>query len=550
VLVTLRVKNFILMDALELELERGFNVLTGETGAGKSIVVGALSLVLGGRASAEQVRPGADEAEIEALFDVRGSQRLLSLLDASGVSSDGELVVRRVVQQSGRSRAYLNGRLCTAGELQGIASELDDVASQHESVALTDPSTHLGYLDRVARLDDVRAELGVHVAKLEDVVDRIRAAREAERGRGEREAFVAYQLQQIDSVAPRPGELDELAAERNRLRHAGRLLDATRRVASRLYDSEEAICDELARMVSELRAAAVFDPELEATASALDGCWSELSDIARDMARYAERTEADPSRLSEVEERLYRLEGLIRQFGPTLDDVLAARERLAAELASFAGVESRIAELEEERRALLTVAAEHARKLSAKRKKAAERLGTAISGELAELGMGGARVVVDVAPLGGDKGELSIDAARRSRARSRARVADQLVRRFHRRVGHLRAREHARQLCHPLALAEPAHAALRDAARGLLRHDEVRVRERGDRREVGDAQNLVVPRHVGDRAADLVGDRAADAGVDLVEDIEPHRAAFGEHALEREQRAGQLLYVGHVVLGA
>src|SRR5262249_2901851 len=151
------------IDELEIELGPGLNVLTGETGAGKSIVVGALSLVLGGRASAEQVRPGADEAEVEALFDVKGSDRLLASLDAAGVAGSDELVIRRVVSATGRSRAYLNGRLCTAGELAALAPELADVASQHESVALTDLATHLGYLDRFARLTDARAELAFEV---------------------------------------------------------------------------------------------------------------------------------------------------------------------------------------------------------------------------------------------------------------------------------------------------------------------------------------------------------------------------------------------------
>lgn len=411
-LVTLRVKNFILMDELELELGPGFNVLTGETGAGKSIVVGALSLVLGGRASAEQVRPGADEAEVEALFDVRGSERLVALLDAAGVAGDGDLVIRRVVQASGRSRAYLNGRLCTAGELATLAPELADVASQHESVALTDPSTHLGYLDRFARLTDARVELAAHVAKLEDVVAAIRGAREAERGRGEREAFVTFQLQAIDAVGPKLGEMEQLPLERNRLRHAGRLAEVTRHVASRLDQGEDALCDEIARLASEVRAAAALDPALAAPAEALDGVWNELSDVAREIGRYAERAESDPSRLAEVEERLYRLEGLLRQHGPTLADVLAARERLSAELASFAGAESRVALLERERDALLQVAAERARKLSQKRKKAAEKLGAAISSELSDMGMGGARVVVDVAPLGGDRAELNVDGAR------------------------------------------------------------------------------------------------------------------------------------------
>ncbi|WP_437510489.1 DNA repair protein RecN [Sorangium sp. So ce1099] len=411
-LVALRVKNFILMDALELRLEPGFNVLTGETGAGKSIVVGALSLVLGGRASAEQIRPGADEAEIEALFDVRSSDRAMAMLDAAGIASGGELVVRRVVQATGRSRAYLNGRLCTAGELQALAPELADVASQHESVALTDPSTHLGYLDRFGRLVPARSELAADVAELEALSAQLRAARELERGRGEREAFLAFQLQAIDALSPRPGELADLAAERNRLRHAGRLHDITRRAASRLDQGDDAMCDELARLASELQAAAEIDPALDAVARAVDACWTELSEAARQIARYAERAEADPDRLSEIEDRLYRLEGLLRQHGPTIDDVLAARARLAAELEQLAGVESHVAELERRRDALLAVAAERARKLSVKRRKAGEKLGAAISAELADLGMGGARVVVDVAPHGGDRAELVVDGAR------------------------------------------------------------------------------------------------------------------------------------------
>jgi DNA repair protein RecN (Recombination protein N) len=415
VLIALRVKNFILMDALELRLDAGFNVLTGETGAGKSIVVGALLLVLGGRASSEHVRPGAEEAEVEAFFDVRGSERLLRSLEAAGVGSDGELVVRRIVQANGRSRAYMNGRLCTAGELQAIGPDLADIASQHESVALTDPSTHLGYLDRFARLADAKGELASEVDRLERIVAEIREARDLERGRGEREAFLAFQLQAIDAIGPQPGEVVELQAERNRLRHASRLLDVTRRASSRLDQGDPAICDELARLASDLHAAAELDPDLKPCANVLEGAWGELREAARELARYAERTEADPSRLSEIEERLYRLEGLLRQHGPTIEDVLAARARIAAELESLATAESRVAELEGKRDALLAVAAERARKLSAKRRKAAEKLGAAIGAELAELAMGGARVVVDVAPLGGDRAELSVDGARLSR---------------------------------------------------------------------------------------------------------------------------------------
>jgi DNA repair protein RecN (Recombination protein N) len=415
VLVALRVKNFVLMESLELELEPGFNVLTGETGAGKSIVVGALSLVLGGRASAEAVRPGCDEAEVEALFDVRTSERVKAALEAAGAPFDGELCVRRVVQASGRSRAYLNGRLCTAGELAALANELADVASQHESVALTDPSTHLGYLDRFGKLLAERAALSVEVERVEAVAAALAEARRLEQGRGEREAFLAFQLQSIDALSPRAGELDELDAERSRLRHADKLHEVTSRAAGRIDDGDGAIADEVARLAKDLAAAAALDAALDAPARALEAAYTELREVGRELARYAERTEADPARLAEVEERMFRLEGLVRQHGPTLDDVLAARARVAAELEELSGTGSRIAELERELAAVHAVAAGQARALSVRRRAAAEKLGASISHELAELGMGGARVVVDVAALGGDAGALAVDGARLGR---------------------------------------------------------------------------------------------------------------------------------------
>ena len=165
-LVELRVTNFVLIEQLELRLEPGFNVLTGETGAGKSIVVGALGLVLGGRAAPELVRPGAAEAEVEALFDVSRAPLARERVARAGLDAGDELVLRRVVQASGRSRAYLNGRLCTAAQLAELAPELVDIASQHESVALTDPATHLVYLDAFAQLEAERMRLSEVVDEL------------------------------------------------------------------------------------------------------------------------------------------------------------------------------------------------------------------------------------------------------------------------------------------------------------------------------------------------------------------------------------------------
>jgi DNA repair protein RecN (Recombination protein N) len=416
VLLALRVRNFILMDALELKLSPGFNVLTGETGAGKSIVVGALSLVLGGRASAEQVRPGESEAEIEALFDVSDAEAVRARLEASGIQCEGgELVLRRIVQSTGRSRAYVNGRLCTAGELAALAPDLCDVASQHESVALANPSTHLQYLDRFAELGAARSTLAAEVHALEALVAEIKKTVDEERSRGEREAFVTFQLQEIDAVSPRSGETEDLVAERHRLRHTEKLAGLVRGTATRLDQEESNLCDALAKLTHDVRSAAGIDTSLAAVADRFDSAYSELVDVARDLSRYAERIEANPDRLSEVEDRLYRIEGLLRRHGPTIDTVLAARAKLAEELARMRSAESRLTDLTAGRDRMLGRAAAQAKKLSAKRKEAAEKLARAISHELSDLAMGGARVVVDVAPLGGDKSELAVDGARLSK---------------------------------------------------------------------------------------------------------------------------------------
>src|SRR5258707_9890813 len=290
-LVELRVRNFVLIEQLDLRLERGFNALTGETGAGKSIVIGALGLVLGGRAAPDLVRPGAAEAEVEALFDVSGAPHARERVAMAGLDAGDEVVLRRVVQASGRSRAYLNGRLCTATQLSELAPELVDISSQHQSVALTDPATHLVYLDAFAKLDPDRT-------KLSEVVDQLVAKSKAvaeleriEQSRGEREAFLRFQLAAIEDVGPLADEVPALEAERARLRHADRLARVTRHAADRLYDKDAAICDELARLGSELAAVRELDPVLAPLCESVETARSSLADVARMLGRYADGVE-------------------------------------------------------------------------------------------------------------------------------------------------------------------------------------------------------------------------------------------------------------------
>jgi DNA repair protein RecN (Recombination protein N) len=413
-LVELRVTNFVLIEHLELRLERGFNALTGETGAGKSIVIGALGLVLGGRAGPDLVRPGAAEAEVEALFDVSRAPLARERVALAGVDAGDEVVLRRVVQSSGRSRAYLNGRLCTATQLSDLAPELVDISSQHQSVSLTDPATHLVYLDAFAKLDADRTKLAEVVDELIAKSKQVAELEQIERSRGEREAFLRFQLAAIDEVSPRPDEAAELEVERSRLRHADRLARATRDAADRLYDKDSAICDELARIGGELAAARDLDATLAPLCENLDTARSALADAARALGRYADGVEANPERLVEVDERLFQLNRLIRQHGGDVASVLEARARMFAEIESLSSAEGRLASERAEVARLLERASAMARALSTARKKAAIALGDAIGKELDSLGMGRAKVVVEVAPQRGGS-DLEVEGARLGR---------------------------------------------------------------------------------------------------------------------------------------
>jgi DNA repair protein RecN (Recombination protein N) len=415
VLVSLAIRNVVLIEQLTLELGAGFNVLTGETGAGKSMLIDALSLVLGGRARPDLVRSGASSAEVDALFDLDPRSCVADKLEAAGISSTGELVLRRVVHAEGRSRAYINGRLCTAAQLADVAADLCDIASQHESVSLTDPLTHAGYLDAFGRLGAARDRLTLQVDALQNVVRELELTVARQRGRAEREDFLAWQISELDDLDPHLGEEVELDHERARLRHAEKLRGATERACDRLYEGDGAICDELARIAAELEQMAALDGSLSAMAQGVESSRSQLADVARALARYADSVEINPERLAEVEDRTFRLHKLLAKHGPTTSDLLAYRAELMVERESLAGAADAAAGLEAAKARQLVEVASSARDLSRQRRSAADALADAIGRELAQLGMGRARVVVDVAPATGGGDALHIDGARLSR---------------------------------------------------------------------------------------------------------------------------------------
>jgi DNA repair protein RecN (Recombination protein N) len=413
-LVCLRVRNLAIIDELEVTLGPGLNVVTGETGAGKSILVDALNLVLGAKGKPEVVRTGEDSAEVEALFELPDDPSWKARLDEKGLGDADEIIIRRVVQANGRSRAYINGRLASAAELVELAAGLCDISSQHEHHTLVDPQTHLAYLDAYGQLGAERAAMAAASDEAQAAHRALTELEERVRGRGEREDLLRFQIREIDELDPRPGESAALLAERERLRHAEKLARAAGGAEDALYAGDEALCEAIGRVAHEVRSAAAIDARLAASADQIEGALAQLEDAARELGRYARHVEIDPARLTEVEERIDRLKRLERKYGGDVEAVLAHRAQAAEELADLEHHEERVEALRAARDRALEEARGLALTLRKRRTEAASRLGALISEELATLGMGGARVEVAMAPLEGRGAELAVDGARLS----------------------------------------------------------------------------------------------------------------------------------------
>ena len=366
----LRIRHLAVIDAAEVEFEPGLNVLTGETGAGKSILVEAVGLLLGSRASGDLVRTGEESAAIEAIFESGGE----------------ELIVRREITAQGRSRAFVNGALATAGALKELSSRLIELHGQHEHQTLLDPSTHLGVLDTFGALD---------VTPTAAAFDAMRAAREelarvraSAHDRDARHDLITFQLGELDKAAlADAGEDAELAALRQVLASAERVERLCAESYASLYERDDAILAALGgvwRRVSEL---AALDPRFAPYLDARDGIKSQLEDLAVFLRKYADGVDASPARLQQVEERLALLERLKRKYGPTLADVVARREALRRELTDLGRGDERIEDLERELTAARTAFLGRAGELSKARRRAAATFGRELEALLGSLAM-------------------------------------------------------------------------------------------------------------------------------------------------------------------
>jgi DNA repair protein RecN (Recombination protein N) len=398
-LVELRVRDYAVVEEVALELGRGLNVLTGETGAGKSIIVGALSLLLGERASPSVVRKGAPRATVEAVFDVSGLPEVQRLADEQGFAiEDGLLILKREVAAGGRSRAWVSGSPATAGAVGALGAALVDLHGQHEHQTLVRPADQRRVLDSFANAGEAAAQVAATYRELEALRRSLEEREARARDVATRADFLRFQLGEIEALRLAPGEDEALEAEARRLENAEELIRGAGSVHERLYAADDSVADRLAEARRSLLRLAAVDPELAGDVSLLDEALHAVTEVGRRAGDYATRMEHDPARLEYVRERLDKIFRLKRKYGPELADVLATAQRVRAELAELDESDHDLGELSRRIAAARTKLVADARRLSELRRSGARRLADAVTAALPALGLPGATFDVRIAP--------------------------------------------------------------------------------------------------------------------------------------------------------
>lgn len=404
-LLELRIQEFAVIESAAIEFGPGLNVLTGETGAGKSIIVDALTAALGARVTSDLIRTGAPAARAEARFGVESRGPVGRWLEEHGLAGDGgrrgddagEMVVAREIAPEGRSRAWINGRSATVGMLRELGDLLVEVAGQHEGQRLLRPQAHLGLLDAFGgdTVEALRAGVGELVRMRSDLRAEQKALVEGERDRLRQVEMLRHQVQEIASARLHPGEEEELSSRRVRLANAERLAGAAAAAYTGLYEADgQAAVDQIGRARGALREAAGLDPALGALAERIGTTIGELTDIAHELARYSRSIEADPEELVRVEERLDLLRRLRRKYGETLEAVLAYRDEAASELSRLDSGDARASEIAATLDELEQELAGRCASLSQLRREAASRLEDGVEQVLRSLEMASTRLIV------------------------------------------------------------------------------------------------------------------------------------------------------------
>lgn len=398
----LSIKNFAIIDDLQVHFDAGLTIMSGETGAGKSIIIHAVKLLLGARATAKLVRTGAEAAELEAFFDIPTSAPVADILAAHGYSAEEGLLVRRVISRSDRHRIFINGSMATMQVLQVITENLASISSQHAHQSLLKEDFHLDVLDEYGDLLNLRETVSRRYREILPLLEEREALLALRDRQNDQRELLTFQSAEIEAAQLVPGEDDLLAAERRRLRNAQTLIQSVGQCVELLYGGQEAVADHLGAIRQQLETAAALDPDLQPPAQRVAELGYQVEDVAEELRRYMHHVESDDHRLEDVEARLDTLNRLKRKYGETLSDVIQKHEAIQAALNELENLGYQIETLDQRLDTCHAQLAAAVVRLHEERQRVARRLSQEMARELEALQMPGTQFAIRVAKVPAD----------------------------------------------------------------------------------------------------------------------------------------------------
>jgi len=398
----LSIKNFAIIDDLQIRFDAGLTIMSGETGAGKSIIINAVKLLLGARATAKLIRTGTDTAELEAFFALAPTAPANAILAEHGYDAEEGLLVRRIISRHDRHRVFINGRMATMQTLQAVTENLASISSQHAHQTLLKDDFHLDVLDQYGNLMDGRGRVDAIYRDILPLLAQRESLLALRERQNEQRELLRFQQAEIEAAEPVQGEDEQLEKERRRLRNAQSLMQTTHYCLEVLYSGQDSVSDRLGDIHRQLESAVTIDADREASAGRGAEMSYQLEDVVGSLRRYLRQVESDEPRLDEVEARLDILNRLKRKYGPSLDDVIGKQASIRAELTGLDDLDGQIEALDAQLASCHGLLTDAARELHERRKAVAIDLARQIAGELASLKMPGTRFEVALKRLDAD----------------------------------------------------------------------------------------------------------------------------------------------------
>lgn len=391
----IRIQNFAIIENLSVNFENGLNVLTGETGAGKSIIIDALNLLLGSRADTDSIRTGESTALVEGLFHIANEEILRLALETGVEAEGGELHIKRQISNSGKNRCFLNDSQITVSTLAKIGDRLVDLHGQHDHQTLLHPEIHVDLLDLFGKSKPIRDQFSKEFSEYQSLTKTLQSLNTDEKERLRREEFLEFQVSEINGANLSEDEEESLLAEKNKLRHSEKIRDGLKQSQALLSEQNGSILENLRRILKGLEPLAEVDPDLTSLLERSQTAFYELEEVEDALKSHNRSLDFNPDRLEEIEDRLAEINGLKRKYGNGISEILAKRDQFAAELGRLASNEEKTKKLTEEINKKEKGVAKLAIELAEKREAGAKALKQGAEKELKELHMKGARFGVD-----------------------------------------------------------------------------------------------------------------------------------------------------------